>query len=950
MNNGKEILELLHPRVRELIAERGWSEFTLPQIKGIPSIIKGHNTLIIAPTGYGKTEAAMIPVFSMMLEQGAEPIAVLYITPLRALINDLMIRIKWWADKLGFIVARKHGDVPQSERARRLRKVPHILIITPESLEIDLDWASRFREHYVNVKWVIVDEVHELIGTKRGVQLSVLLERLRDLTGKDFQVIGLSATIGSPEEAANLIFGSSRRSRSIIEVKGVKDFEVKIDYVEYASSNELWSNAVKTILKHVDPPSLVFVNSRFAAERLHEAIEKMGIKEVAVHHSSVSREVRQEAEELLRKGVLKTVVCTKTLELGIDIGSVKTVIQFRPPGSVTSLIQRIGRSGHRIGDKSIGTIICTDDVDVLEALATARLLIKRILEPSKVLYKPLDVAARELMGMCLQFGEVDISKAYKIIKSAYPFKDLSFQEFIELIKYLEEMKIIEVNNDRVKLGPVFYKIWRFDEGIKRWWMRSFAEFFSFIGEKRAFTVKKEDKVIGDIDAVYVYKYLRVGDVFRLAGRTWKVVSIDENLMRIDVIEAEAHESEIPLWKGEGIRRDDIIALESSNILEEIWVKNTVEVPSNIWVPEKVISKLYNLVGIYRKLGIPIPTSRRMIVERLGDEVFFTIFLGERVANTIAHLLMYLVSSKHTLQVSIRSAFYGFSIRTSRVDALKLLEELKEVNIDKLIYNAVKRSPLYAAMLKELQLSFGKIGRVDDEEDKLLSDEALRQALQHYFDVDGAKKFIEALSRDEIEIIDLGSPNILTPLAGYLRRIPEIRPWIPDVSGVIIRNLEGMAFTVDELAEITGLPAKTIEHKLKELRKPGSIDRVFQFMDVELGEWRWALVRDVKHIVSNEMFVESFTPVDPNEAFLLQIKPASGESYIPVYFTPKEIVENIERFKKKIPIDEAYEVKVSSLSSSLLQSLSPKYYYVSKDLIPYIALNGAAFLQKLKGSV
>lgn len=950
MGNGSSVFELLHPSVRKLIVERGWSELTLPQIKGIPSILKGYNTLIIAPTGYGKTEAAMIPVFSMMLEEGAEPIAVLYITPLRALINDLTVRIKWWADRLGFIVARKHGDVPQSERARRLRRVPHILIITPESLEIDLDWASRFREHYVNVKWVIIDEVHELVGTKRGVQLSVLLERLRDFTGRDFQVIGLSATIGKPEEVANLIFGSSKRKRSIIEVKGIKDFEVRIDYVEYVSNKDLWDNAVKTILKHVDPPSLVFVNSRFTAERLHEAIEKMGIKEVAVHHSSVSREVRHEAEELLRKGVLKTVICTKTLELGIDIGSVKTVIQFRPPGSVTSLIQRIGRSGHRIGDKSIGTIICVDEVDVLEALATARLLMKRILEPSKTLVKPLDVAARELMGMCLQFGEVSLKKAYKIISSAYPFRNLMFDEFMELVKYLEEMKVVEVNGDKVKLGPVFYKIWRFDESIRRWWMRSFAEFFSFVGERRAFTVKKDDQVIGDIDAVYVYKYLRVGDVFRLAGRTWRVLSIDENLMRIDVAETDVHESEVPLWKGEGVKRDNIIAYESSSILEETWAKGSVDIPVNIWVPSKVLAKLYSLVNVYRKLGIPIPTSRRMIVERLGDEVFFTIFLGERTSNTIAHMLMYLVSSKQTLQVSIRSVFYGFSIRTSRVDALKLLEELKDTNIDSMIYKAVKRSPLYAAMLRELQLSFGKIGKVDEDEDRLLSNEALRQTIQYYFDIEGAKKFINALANGEIEIVDLGAPKVLTPLAGYLRRIPEIRPWVPDISSVIIRNLEGMAFTVDELSEITGLPAKTIEHKLKELRKPGNIDRVFQFIDVELGEWRWALVRDAKLIIDNEMFSESFTPTDPNEAFLLQIKPASGESYIPVYFTPKEILENIDRFKKKIPVDEAYEIKVTSLSSSLLQSLSPKYYYVSRDMIPYIALNGTTFLQKLKGSV
>ncbi len=939
---------MLNPKVRELVLNKGWSELTEPQLEAIPYILKGYNTLIIAPTGYGKTEAALIPILSEMVESDVKPIALLYITPLRALINDLMIRIKWWTEQLGFIVARKHGDVPQSERARRLRKTPHILIITPESLEIDLDWASRFREYYSNVKWVIVDEVHELVGTKRGIQLAVLLERLKEISRHDIQIVGLSATIGKPEEAAKMIFGSSKRPSTIVNVRVSKDFEVRIDYVE-SHGNDLWSNAVKTILKHVDPPSLVFVNSRFTAERLHEAIEKMGLKDIAVHHSSVSREARQEAEELLRKGIIKAVICTKTLELGIDVGAVKSVIQFRPPGSVTSLIQRIGRSNHHRGGKSVGAIICVDDIDLIEAIASVRLLYKGILESPPTLKKPLDVLARELMGMCLQYGEVDLWKAYEIVRRAYPYKDLRKEEYLELIKYLIKSRVLDLDNDKLKLGPVFYKIWRFEDNAKRWWMRNFSEFFSFIGERKAFTVKYNDRSIGDVDAIYVYKYLRVGDVFRLAGKTWKVLSIDENLMRIDVMPTEVPESEVPLWKGETVRRDKIIAEEASKMLREIYNNSLTDIIELPRISKTIYDRLYNFVKVYNKLGLPIPSSSRIIVERIGNETIFTVFLGEKVSNTIAHLIMYLVSARQTLNVGVRSTFYGFSVKSLNVDALELLREIRLSEIEDLVRKAIARSPIFMAVLKEIQLSFGKIGRVNDD-DEIIVKEAVNQVLQLYFDISGTKEFLRKLQQGFIEVIDIGAPEILSPLAAYMLRVPEIRPWIPDISGIIVKTLDGMAFTIDELSEILGLPPKTIEHKLKDMRKPDVLDRVFQFLDVELGEWRWALVRDVKEIVESDIFAESFSPPDINEAFMLHIKPQSGESFIPVYFTPREILNNLEEFKKKIPVNEAYEVRVVSLSSSLLQSLSPKYYYVSKEIMPYIALNGAAFLQKLKGSV
>ncbi|TRM96266.1 ATP-dependent helicase, partial [Sulfolobus sp. E1] len=187
-------------------------------------IDEGKNTLIIAPTGYGKTEAALLPILNKMISENAKPVSLIYITPLKALINDLLYRIEWWSSRLGFLVNRKHGEVPQKEKNQRLKKIPHIIVTTPEGLEIDLDWASRFREHYKNVKWIIIDEVHELISSKRGTQLSVLLERLKYFIEYDFQRIGLSATISDPEKVANFLFGSSKRPSAIVKLDEARKF------------------------------------------------------------------------------------------------------------------------------------------------------------------------------------------------------------------------------------------------------------------------------------------------------------------------------------------------------------------------------------------------------------------------------------------------------------------------------------------------------------------------------------------------------------------------------------------------------------------------------------------------------------------------------------------------------------------------------------------------------
>ena len=943
------VFETLDSRLRALIKERGWEKPTIAQEKAVPEILNGKNVLLISPTGLGKTEAAMLPIFNIMLKEKVEPVAVLYITPLRALINDIVKRLEWWASRLGFIVARKHGEVSASEKAKRLRNVPHIMVITPESLEIDLDWASKFRENYRNVRWVIVDEVHELVQSKRGIQLAVLLERLHELTGNDFQRIGLSATLGNPEEAAKLLFGSSKRPGCI--VKAVFDKEVKISIHSIPEDiKDPWLEAAKKICEVIEPPSLIFVNSRFTAEALHEALEKLALKKIYVHHSSVSRHIKSNVEELLRKGALTAVVCTKTLELGIDIGDINKVIQFRSPGAAITLIQRIGRSGHKVYARSQGSIVSVGTIDAWESLALAIKARKGILERTKFLMEPLDVLAKEIVGMCLQYGPLEPKFIYDIVKRSYPYHRLSYSKFLFIIQYLLENNILaKTDSNRFKVGGGFYKIWRFDinHSDKKWWARSFTEFFSTMSERDSFIVRYGNRIIGDIDSVYVFRYLRVGDVIRLSGRNWRVIDIDENHMKLEVVPTGGEEEgEIPIWRGEGSRRDKDTAKIMVDIIRNLQHYLTNEVKGDIEIDGITERLLSNLVKTYEENNIPLPSENRLIVERHGEETYFIAPLGQNVAETLAHIIMYLISARYTLNVTVKTSHLGFMVKVKNVDPLRMLLSLDINEVSKILYEAVKRSPFLQETIKNIKLSFGKIGKIDPEEDTLIIGEAVKQVKQLYLDFDETLKYIEKLKNKEIEVIEVSLPKY-SPIAEYISKLPPERPWISDATILIIKTLEKVALTVDELSEILELPKKTIENKLKELRKPGNMDRVFQFIDVDLNEWRWALVKDAEEIFKSEEYSYCFIPDDVNETFLLQMKPLHGKSFYSVYFSPREILESIETFKQRLPVKETHEVRVVALSDELLKSLSPKYYYLPAEVIPYIALNGAVHLQKLK---
>ncbi|MEM3971011.1 MAG: DEAD/DEAH box helicase [Saccharolobus sp.] len=931
------MLDQLDQRLLQLIREKQWNNLTSIQEMSFDPINNGNNTLIIAPTGYGKTEAALFPILNKMLKEEVKPVTVIYITPLKALINDLLYRIEWWTSRLGFLASRKHGEVPQKEKNLRLKKIPHILVTTPEGLEIDLDWASRFREHYKNVKWVIIDEVHELVNSKRGTQLSLLLERLKSFIGNDFQRIGLSATVRDEENVAKFIFGSSERKVSIVKLHDTRNFEIKIHKIDNTIS--MWRNSAEKINQLLEKPTLIFTNSRFSTERLHEELEKLGNKEIYVHHSSVSRDLKNLAEDKLRNGNAKAVVCTKTLELGIHLGDIKKVIMLRPPTSVSSFLQRLGRSGHIVHGIPKGEVICFYDFDVIEALGLY------ISAKNGIIEKPtiddgLDIVARELLGMILQYQVIDINYAYSVIKSSFVYKDLKLSTFLELVNYLAKNDIIKIDNGNLRIGPSFFRIWRFNKDSKNGWGRDFSEFFSLINNDDTFTLKYNGETVGEIDAVYVYRHVRANDIIRISGKLWKVVKINMNKNTIDVIPVNEGEGEIPIWKGENTSKSLVVLNAIKKTIKNI--DRYYRVIQNI-VDEESKTNIFNIIKKYEELNKNFSVDNTILIEKRDDEWIYGTLIDEKIANTLSHALLYLVIKKYTLNTSARSSIYGFSIKGSPIDLLKELTNMDRNKIKRIIFRSVIRSPLYIATLKEIQPSFGKISKINPKEDKFLLKEALRQTIKRYFSIKKTLEYIDKIKKGEIKMVYVDKP---TPLSEAVLTHAQIRPWLFDLNISIYQAIKGGAYTLNELSEVLGISPKSLENKLKQMRRSNNKYKVTSFVDVDSREIRWCLYEDFINIIKSEEYYSSFAPINLDDIFVADLK--SGDNQIEILFKPKDLLNNQEEILRKIPFMNIEEVKVREAIDSSYQ-YSQKYYHVGKDIIIYLLLNAVSYLQSLKYS-
>ena len=394
MSVKEDVFSLLGEPLRKALSELGFRKPTEPQVKAVPHVLRGENVLLIAPTGSGKTEAILLPVFSNFIRQTRRKgIGILYITPLRALNRDMVQRLSFWSKQLNLSIEVRHGDTEIRIRRRQALRPPEMLVTTPETLQAILP-GTLMKEHLRNVQCVIIDEVHELAGEKRGAQLAIALERLHEVTGREFQRLGLSATVGNPTEVAKFIAGNNRKIR-IIDVSLSKRYAYKVERPipedeDYDLAGDIRTSPeasarIRRIAELVDAhrSTLIFVNSRTNAEMLGHKFTQLKRNDIAVHHGSLSKEERTRIEDAFKTGNLKAIICTSTLELGIDVGHIDLTIQYLSPRQVCSLIQRVGRSGHRLDLTSKGVIITAFADDALEAVAAVAKASKNELEPLK---------------------------------------------------------------------------------------------------------------------------------------------------------------------------------------------------------------------------------------------------------------------------------------------------------------------------------------------------------------------------------------------------------------------------------------------------------------------------------------------------------------------------------------------------------------------------------------
>ncbi len=691
-------------------------------------IMKGKDTLIVSPTGSGKTLAAMIPIFEKILKT-KERIEALYITPLRALNRDVFQRIIKIGSKIGIEVDIRHGDTPS--RIRRMQRFdpPNILITTPETLQAILV-GKTLRRYLKNVKYVIVDEIHEICESKRGAQLSVALERLKEISG-DFQRIGLSATVSDPKLISKFL---SQKEVEVIDVRKKKMYEIKV---------EIKKNVREVIgrIKEIIEKSrgiLIFTNTRETAEALSSRLIDEGIS-VGVHHSSLSKEVRIRMEREFKEGKIKAIVATSSLELGIDIGSVDVVIQYGSPRQVIKLIQRIGRSGHRIEKTSIGYIINLNPDDYAESLSIKELFEKGWMEKVRIPENCLDVLAHQIVGICIDVGEIEKEKVYDIVKRAYPFRNLSYQKFVEVVEFLKRIKLIgeEEKIYRTRRGLLYY-----------------FENLSTIPDEKNYVVidVEENKKIGILHEGFVSEHVYEGASFVMKGEPWKVVEIEGN--KIKVVKTEEIEVAIPSWEGELLPVEKEVAEKSCEIKKKL----------KIFEPQE-------------RYGFP--DCKNIIIEESKDFTVIHSCLGNRINQTIGKVIGAIISSITGREIAMKIDQYRIVMKLPYDWNYKRLEEtILETDpkwVRDIIRHSLKNSSIFehkflqvgkrfGIIKKELEFSKGIVGRlIKYYSNTPVIEETINEIIREKMDVESTIKIFKMIKEGKIKIV--GEFNYeLSPIA------------------------------------------------------------------------------------------------------------------------------------------------------------------------------------------
>ena len=617
----------IDPRLSAAVGRRGIRELTEIQRLALPVLASDADALLLSPTGTGKTEAALLPLLTRRLADPSPPISILYVTPLRALNRDLEHRLVALVEEVGLTAAVRHGDTPASARLAQSKHPPDLLLTTPETLQLLLV-GRRLRETLRPVRTVVVDEIHELVGSDRGAQLSLTLERLDGLAGRLVRRIGLSATVGNPAEVARFLSPAPRsievraaQQRRVLELTAHRPSEERPpldpDLVRELKADPVLLSGLRAVEEEVreHTTTLVFVNTRPTAEGLAARLGRLAPDlAVAVHHGSLSREVREEAERAFREGRLRALVATSSLELGIDIGSVDHVIQFGSPHQVGRLVQRVGRSGHRLGRTIHGTVLSLDDDDLEEAAVLARRADQGLVEPVAWRTRNRLAAAQQLVATLRAEGTAEIRPLVTQLRHAAAVADLTDPEWNELIEYLIGLGLARSADGRLASG--------------RGTLHRFYASLSLIPDERTYRLRDiaTRRLIGTLDERFVLTQIlaQPEEIFLLHGRTWKVVEYREGELLVETVQEIGQE---PRWAGEDLPVPFDVAQEIGRMREE---GRFDAYPMPVEDRRRLAARREAALAVHA-----LPTDRRVTVTGRGRLVVYGACFGTRTNETLA---------------------------------------------------------------------------------------------------------------------------------------------------------------------------------------------------------------------------------------------------------------------------------------------------------------------------
>src|SRR5688572_4434242 len=802
----------LHARLK------GWFESTYPafthaQLLAVPAIVDRESILLTSPTGSGKTLAGFLGVFDALLRKldaGAlgSSVQCIYVSPLRALAYDIGKNVNAPLVGMGLEkIVRVHlrtGDTPSAKRMKFRQKAAHILITTPESLAVMLAQES-YGAHFAECEFVIVDELHSFAGNKRGADLTLSLERLERLCARNSRTpgrdvpticrIGLSATAAPLDLLARFLVGEGRKCRiaeAQTEKKSLVEVFSPIRRKPYPPAGytgvRLYAELAELI--RTRRSVLVFTNVRSAAEqvglRLKELLPDLA-SEIEIHHASLDRSVRLEVEDRLKNGELRAVVCSTSLEMGIDIGAVDLVVMVATPKGVSRAIQRIGRSGHSLDRSSHGVLVATNINDLVEATVTAKLVRERALDPIKLQQKPYDVVAQHVVGLAA-VAPVAVEETFSLIRRAYSFRDLSREEFDGILQYLEGGGASLEKQYARDFGKISV-----DDGIiSLAHPRIAREFLVNIG-----TIHSEGFVdvllrrrrLGSVEENFI-KQLQIGDLFVLGGRTVRLV--DTGVQEAYVERADGHLPTIPRWNAAKMPLTSGLARAVRKLRTELEKEvgaSSDDAAISDWLVEHYEISIANaqaIVELFRaQLSISdIPIGRKMLIElyREGNHAhyFFHSLIGRSANDALSRIIALRVRNRIGGNALATIDDYGFLLTLRRFQELPL-DDLRQcferTNAERDLATALRASELVKWQFrgvaqtglmvprnlpgkkrKQKQLSWSAevVFRVLEQHEPQhpLLVEAYRQATHTFLDAESAYRFLEEVQDFEWKLLEL----------------------------------------------------------------------------------------------------------------------------------------------------------------------------------------------------